>query len=118
MNKILSIILILSISILSYVYSDNSLINMTNNIGVEYEIIEDDNKSQVIKISDYNFAEIMSKMDIEIVSLKEVSGRTIIEGYSSNLNDYIVINNRKVNMQMSISDDYILIGYPLIKNSF
>jgi hypothetical protein len=29
-----------------------------------------------------------------------------------------VINNQKINMQISVSDDMCILGVPLIKNSF
>ena len=55
---------------------------------------------------------------MEVNSTYEVSDRLIIEGYTHRLKNYIVIDGRKTNIQMSICEDVILIGSPLINQSF
>ena len=52
------------------------------------------------------------------VSKKYVSGRLIIEGYSSKFSKYLISNNQKINIQISVCHDEMILGYPLIKNSF
>ncbi|MGN0961371.1 MAG: hypothetical protein ACI4PF_04140 [Christensenellales bacterium] len=118
MKKILALILIITMSLISYVYSEKNLINIIASYCETYEIIEDDNSYQVVKINNEKYENIFELLDIEMVSKKEVSGRIIVEGYTSKLNNNLIINNRKVNIQISLDNDSLIIGSPLIKNSF
>jgi len=65
-----------------------------------------------------NIDELMSRLNLNVVSERVISDRVIIEGYSSLINDYVVVNNHKVNVQMCLLEDKILVGVPLIKGSF
>lgn len=61
---------------------------------------------------------VLNALNLEVHSKQEISGRTIIEGYSAKLSDYIVIDNMKTNIQIAISEDDLIVGYPLINSSF
>lgn len=117
MKKWLSILLIMCISILSYFYSQNSLMSVVANVCMDFEIVEE-NETQVLKLDSVNYEKIIDVLDLEIVNIDTISNRTIIEGYSSKLSDYRVINNRKINIQISCFDNQLIVGYPLIINSF
>ncbi len=71
-----------------------------------------------IRVEGINYNDILDKLDVEITNKFDVSDRLIIEGYSSRFTDYILVDSYRVNIQMSICEDYILLGSPLIKNSF
>lgn len=70
----------------------------------------------VIKSDDY--VNVIEKLNLSISKFKNVSGRLIIEGYSDKISNHVVIDNKKVNVQMSISDGKIILGSPLISGSF
>ena len=55
---------------------------------------------------------------MEIVNTKTIFDRKIIEGYCPDLNKYMVIDGVRVNIQISYYDNKMIIGYPLIMQSF
>lgn len=118
MKKYLSIILILLSVFLVNFHKNSSLISVASKVCNNYEIIDDNFNGQIVKVDNENLQKIMDELCVEIISKNYVCGRDIIEGYSNVLNDYIVINGRKTNIQISIIDNYILVGYPLINNYF
>lgn len=118
MKKIFAFLPLVCLAFLSFNYSEKSLINVVAEEVNNYVIIESDETYQVLEIDASEIDKILSHLNVEIINKKNVSGRLIIEGFSLALNDYIIINNRKINIQISIDDDSCLIGYPLIKNSF
>lgn len=73
---------------------------------------------EVVEMVVADFDKVKDILNLEIVSSREISGRTIIEGYSNKLKENVVIDNRKVNIQMSIFGDKMIVGYPLINGSF
>ena len=93
----------------SQVLGVNSKINAQIVNANEHEILE-------FNIEDYD--KIIDDLGLEIHSCKQVSGRKIIEGYSGKLKDFVVINGMRVNVQMSITDEKIIFGYPLISGAF
>lgn len=94
------------------------LISMVKKLDVNCEYIIDGGSNQLVKINEDNYSKIINNLNVEIVKKYEIEDRLIIEGYTKELNDYKVINNQKINIQMSITENEILIGYPLIYNSF
>lgn len=70
------------------------------------------------EIIDGDYLKTLDDLNICIVNKFCIDDRLIIEGYSNLIKDYVVINNQKVNVQISIADDIVLLGVPLIKNSF
>ena len=67
---------------------------------------------------DGNYKEFVDLIDMVVFEEFELEGRKILEGYSAIFNEYIVINNKKINVQISVCDNQFLVGLPLIKNSF
>jgi hypothetical protein len=67
---------------------------------------------------DCDYTEILDAFNVCVVNQFYINDRLIIEGYSNDITDYVVINNQKINMQISVSDDMCILGVPLIKNSF
>ena len=94
------------------------LFDALNNCDVSFDILESNEDNQVVMISCYDFDEISNSLKLEECFKEYISDRVVIEGYSHKLNNYIVVNNRKVNIQISQFDGCCIIGYPLINNSF
>ena len=115
-----SIILIL---ILMCLYSttfcqSRTLFSYANSISGTVVILDNDDMSQVIKINLEDYEDLISKLDVFVVSKNVLDDRIIIEGYTNKLKNFNVINNNKINIQISLFDNVCLVGYPLIKNSF
>ena len=69
-------------------------------------------------LSGVNYNELIEKLNVEIVNENIIADRLVIEGYVSSIDNHIVLKGRKVNIQMSITDDNIVLGIPLISGSF
>ncbi len=63
----------------------------------------------------YNFIEFF---DCDVVKVNETENYIELLLYSKELNNYAVVENRKVNTQIIIKKDVIKIGYPVILQSF
>jgi len=87
---------------------------LLNNYDIKYSVLDTGD----ICIDGQNIDEILDIFNVEIVSKKYVSGRVVIEGYSSDIKDHFLLNNLRVNIQLSIYGDSIILGTPLIKGSF
>ena len=118
--RFFSIIVVVAMMVLfvDFYSSKSSLIYCLNRIDFETCVIENNCDSQVIKIDKNNCKKLLKNLSVEINKKYELGNRIIIEGYTNKLNDYILINNIKTNLQISIFEDDCLVGYPLIKNSF
>lgn len=116
--KYLLVVFVSSIVIFASSNNENTLINFTKNNLQDYSIVTLDDECDVVKISCDDIDEFFSLLNVEICNSFYKSDRKIIEGYCSKFNNFVVSNNRKINIQISICDDYVLIGSPLIKNSF
>lgn len=114
-KRVLLLILMFGVIVLGY--QPTSLERLLTYSNCHYEAMNVSG-SEVIEMSMADYDKLIKVLDLEIVSSKDISGRTIVEGYSSKLKDNVVIDNRKVNIQMSIFDNKIIIGYPLISGSF
>lgn len=98
-----------------YVLKDNCRL-IVNNLNVIDSYSDNNCQMFVIKSDDY--VNVIEKLNLSISKFKNVSGRLIIEGYSDKISNHVVIDNKKVNVQMSISDGKIILGSPLISGSF
>ncbi len=118
MIRVLGVLMCFLLSVFYFFDTQNTFIVFASNVFDEVEVLVDKNDEKLIEVD-------ASSVDnfIKIIGLKNYSkfaleDRVIIEGYSNKLKDYVVINNHKINIQISITDNLCLIGYPLIKNSF
>ena len=75
--------------------------------SVRINVKSDNQKNLVIK----NFAK-------NIVSEEIVDDYTILNCYDSKLPRYVLVDGKKVNIQIAISKNFIDVGYPLILNGF
>lgn len=119
MKKFLSMFIIVLVIIIVYFSSVTNLQFQLklNNINVIKFINQND--SEIIEIdNNSNIENIKKALNLEIYSKNNISDRIVYECYSNKLNNFVVIDGKKVNIQISITDNKIIIGYPLISTSF
>ena len=118
MKRMVSLIIVFVIVLLLYFFNFTNLNLMLKVQGFEVENFEYNDNYQTLELDASSLNKLTSFLNLEVVNKNEISDRVIIEGYSNKLKDYVVINGRKVNIQLSICDNKIIMGYPLINGSF
>ena len=111
MKRFCVFVILISLFVLCYYNNSRSVYSVLDDCGIAYIY-----KDGVFEIE--NYEGLLYKLQCQVVDKKYVSDRLVIEGYSGLIQDYVVINGNKVNVQISISDDVVLLGCPLIKSSF
>ncbi|MGN1221690.1 MAG: hypothetical protein ACI4TT_00475, partial [Christensenellales bacterium] len=81
-----------------------------NNILGESITINNPNEDVLKQINDY-----ISK---NILYDEKLDGTQIIYGYDNTLKNFVMVDGQKINFQVAINSDYVVIGYPLILGSF
>lgn len=114
MKRYFAIIFIIFLSILLILSNERSFENYVSSMGVDGEFLNETTYKICGKINDT----FLDKIDINILSKKCLEDRVIIEGYTDKIVGYRVLNNCKVNLQISISEDCVILGSPLITGSF
>lgn len=117
MRKYFAIILLFSLVVLSY-FNVKNLANVVNTNNISIDNIENNSSSNIMFFKIDELDNIINSLGLEIHSKNYVSDRLIIEGYSQKLSNYVVVNNLKTNIQISVDGEKIIVGYPLIKDSF
>ena len=117
MCRFLSLVFVFSICLLMMYSSSDSLVCAMQEV-CSFDVICDDYNSQIVKIENVDCVDVVEGLNVEVVRFFYSGESLIIEGYTSLFNDYKIINNRKVNIQISVNDNVCLVGYPLIKSSF
>jgi len=117
--KKLMVVVILVILVVSYFYINTQgfWICFKYDISV-CEVFEYDKMHFYLKTSNDNYDKFIDFFNVEIINKFCINDRAVVEGYSNKLKNFVVINGRKINIQFSIFDDIMLVGYPLIKKSF
>ncbi len=67
---------------------------------------------------DLDISTLCSVLSLDNIHYCYVGSSLVCEGYTAKLHDYKVVNGKKVNIQMSYFDEKLVVGYPLIYNSF
>jgi len=117
MKRIISLIIIFIILVLCAEFKKTTLFLELKNSGIVIEKFEEKSSQEIVTTTS-DFSDVSKALNLCIYSDYVLSDRRVIEGYSNKLNSYIVIDGKKVNIQLSIYDDLIVVGYPLIFNSF
>ena len=118
MKRFVCIFLVLVVLILYYFSEPNNLIVFAKSNLDNCVILNDEIDEKLIMISQDELDDFLSKINLQNYREFNIEDRLIIEGYSNYINDYIIINNFKVNIQISVSNYKCLIGSPMIKQSF
>lgn len=114
MKKYLYFLFVLIFILLVLLCDNRTFDNVISCIGIACS----NDYQGAVGISPNNVDELLNKLDVKVVSKFKVSERLIIEGYTTKIANYIVIDGRKINVQISVSDDVALVGSPLIDGSF
>lgn len=112
--RFLSVFLIAILCILNLYNNINRIDKILDSLSIEYK--KNSDKEYLICIDDYN--KILEKLNVVVLNKFYVEDRLVIEGYTSDINEYVVIDESRVNIQISLSDDCCVLGVPLINNSF
>lgn len=118
MKRMVSLIIVFVIVFLLYFFNFTNLNLMLKVQGFDVENFVYNDNYQTLELDASSLNKLTSFLNLEVVNKNEISDRVVIEGYSNKLKDYVVINGRKVNIQLSIFDNKIIMGYPLINGSF
>ena len=115
MKKILIIFMLVLFCISICNYRKNSLSIILDGLNIENYAVN----------ADYNCVCVYSSINkildvLRIDNLTTINTRSgdIYEGYSNLLYQYRVVDGKKINIQISVKNDHIILGYPLISCSF
>lgn len=119
MKRLIGLIVIVVLMILYFDVNDNELLYRVKALSFgDYEYF-DDNGNEVIVLDNLGQVEdVINMLSVDVLYSAHCSDRLIIEGYTNKISKYTSLNGFKVNIQMSISRDSIILGSPLIKGSF
>ena len=81
-----------------------------------------DNKLLVgesLKIYNLEPIDALKKLKAKLVKTECLdSGVVVLYAYTNKINDFIEVDNRKVNLQIANNDEFSVIGWPLVLGSF
>ena len=103
---------------LSLFFNNSSIDFLTSISQFCISSVECFDNNYIVTIQGADYDEVIDLFNVEVCRCNVVSNRLIIEGYTNMLSDYYVVDGVKTNIQMSVFDDLIMIGYPLLKCSF
>ena len=86
---------------------------MNNNIHINA-----DYKQVNFDFSTMQLTKIINDFNINIQMKEDVDNKTCLYGYSSMFKKTCLINGYKINFQLVISNNKVIVGYPLIYGSF
>lgn len=118
MCRFVSLFFICCFVVLCICCNSKTLITIANSATSNVVVLVNEKDSQLVSIIEEDLDQFLNKINLQNCNKFFIEDRLIIEGYSSKINDYIVINNNKINIQISVCDNRCLIGSPVIKNSF
>ena len=81
---------------------------------IHYTYIGDD----VVSVDGGDVYGLIECLDVEVYDVFNIDGRVIFEGYCSYIKNSTSVGGKKTNIQISVVEDYMLIGSPLIDCSF
>ena len=74
-----------------------------------------------IKVKNYSQTtknDILKRFENLVVSMQFVDKYVVLQCYDKSLENYLIVDGKKVNIQIALTDAEINIGYPLILNGF
>ena len=118
MKKFIVFSMLILLAGLNFSFMQSELFYSADKSSIDYEIISKKNNQFLIKISSDDIDRFLVGLGLQNVSQNFTCDRMIIEGYTEMISNSININSRKINIQVSVFDDYALVGSPLIYDSF
>lgn len=118
MKKVVSVVLITLIMLIGFFTQRASLLSVIESSELDYHISVINDDYQLLELSADDYKNVASMLNLEIVNKLELSDRIVIEGYSNKLQNHLTIDNKKINIQISITENLLLVGSPLIYDSF
>jgi len=117
MKKILMLSFLCFFIILNlFIYDNQTLISFIPEVA-EVLVYDKDDNGEVVTVR-CSLSDVLECNNISDIKFIELEDRLVVEGYCDSLSKFVVNDGRKMNVQMSVFDDVIVIGYPLIKKSF
>lgn len=71
-----------------------------------------------LKIENFEPVSALKTLNANIIKTEYIEGRIVIYAYSPFINKDVIIDNQKVNLQIAQTDEYTILGWPLILGSF
>lgn len=119
MKRVFACLIIVTLFVLMLFCENNSLVDYVSKCGYSDLKIVNKGDCQMITIDQVdNVENIIKSLSVEVHSVKDLQDRKIIEGYTNYINSYILIDGVKTNIQISAFDSKVIIGSPLISESF
>ena len=118
MKRFYSFIIIIVLFLLINIDASNSLILKVSALDYDYEYFISEGNELCIIHNVEDLDKFLGVLDIEIYSQKLVCDRIIIEGYSNDIDNSVMLNGLKTNIQLSYVGEELIIGSPLIVGSF
>lgn len=117
-KKILIIVLFLFLCIVNVNFSNDNVLHILSKNNIKYSLLIYEKNKLLFELFNADLNDIKNTFNLSIYSCLKLSDRVVVEGYSNCFNSYVNIDNKKVNFQISIFDDKVLVGCPLIYGSF
>lgn len=73
-------------------------------------------ESVLIKTESLN--DIIKKIDLQNITYSSIDGFEIVTGYSNRFKNYLLVKNKRVNIQIKFTGKEALVGHPLIMQGF
>lgn len=87
---------------------------MTKNANVKDEII-----GESIKTTNTELAKLLGDLDASVVKTELLDcGAVVISAFSPKIGDAVMLDDKKVNLQIASYTDYSIVGWPVILGSF
>lgn len=118
MKRIFALITIFVSILIFFLYSSPTAYEILKAKNIEISDFDNDSDNEILIFEREFLNEIIDGLNLEIYLMREISDRVIIEGYTNKLNNFVVVNNLKINIQIAIDENKITLGYPLIDGSF
>lgn len=91
---------------LGFCYMQNTKVNPKELVG------------ESLKIENFEPISALKKLNAKLVKTEYVEDRIIIYAYSPLINKVVTVDNQKVNLQIAQTEEYTILGWPLILGSF
>lgn len=105
--------------------NDNLNINSYSYVASISKFDAESNKYESKNISSqsvliYNKTEefITKKLKLKLVKQSDLNGTKELLGYTTKFKNYVIVDGEKVNVQISVNNNKIIVGHPLILQGF